>query len=519
MDHMCNTDLHWAEDDNARGTDTPPLDIGAFLDNPQWWPQGVKGCTEFTGAAEGNRRCKLRSATLELLHTLRSILSTSYFGTIKHKACPEDEHKEGNRSGPPAKKKISSTTVSSGGVYMKDVPPCFSVFTRFNCNVTLVGQQFLAAEMAVSVLCSGMASVQGNEILKVLKYAADKDEVYFRHIMLSPTTSALAQKEQREPQPLHLLGSNAPFSYGFLVAHLSAFPPQVRQLVLSETLPFGRILDVCGIKRFVETDWHLHIHLGDAFFSPQDEPGRGAVESSNITDSEGKFKEETVECRCTKAPHGSRCTYGRLMTVWCDGQPGARVVEILNPTVVLTTLLAAEAERKAGVVEKFRDHALVCPGNGSHSVSISPRNPWRTAEERFHFLAAHCLHSVFQCPIHRGVLPKPHITLEDLLRLTASYVWPLWAESTASGPSPQSLLMCRVPACGWWPPLYLAFMLCCPTWRIRSLINVLLDDPQNASRHPSNAMRTGDWGISHYFYDASGFLRGTECAALVCSAS
>ncbi|OEH75889.1 hypothetical protein cyc_08906 [Cyclospora cayetanensis] len=411
MDHMCNTDLHWAEDDNARGTDTPPLDIGAFLDNPQWWPQGVKGCTEFTGAAEGNRRCKLRSATLELLHTLRSILSTSYFGTIKHKACPEDEHKEGNRSGPPAKKKISSTTVSSGGVYMKDVPPCFSVFTRFNCNVTLVGQQFLAAEMAVSVLCSGMASVQGNEILKVLKYAADKDEVYFRHIMLSPTTSALAQKEQRikkygmaaktectektrcikddacineractgedngaltagyagEPQPLHLLGSNAPFSYGFLVAHLSAFPPQVRQLVLSETLPFGRILDVCGIKRFVETDWHLHIHLGDAFFSPQDEPGRGAVESSNITDSEGKFKEETVECRCTKAPHGSRCTYGRLMTVWCDGQPGARVVEILNPTVVLTTLLAAEAERKAGVVEKFRDHALVCPGNGSHS--------------------------------------------------------------------------------------------------------------------------------------------------------
>ncbi|CDJ48933.1 hypothetical protein, conserved [Eimeria brunetti] len=366
--------------------------LNRFLESPQWWPPSDS--ESLCESSETHTRCTARQAPQERIQQLRCILSEAVFETVGLKTEAEGTLKDhkGDISLP--------APLDNGGLYgvpkTKDVPPCFVPFVRFNCNVTLVAQKLFNAAMGVSILCSGTASIgecRESFELQMLKHAKPREHVYVRHVML--TAPEHTYKQQK-------VASAEPFSYGFLVARLDSLDPQVRDLVVSERMPFGAILDRCGVQRSVETDRQLHVHLRSSFFGVENKQNyfkspNGTLEAKG-NELQDLSLQTSGDCQCKLLPEGSCCTFGRLITVWCDGQPAARVVEILNERFVLRSLLAEEEQKQLGYFAKTAD--------GSSPMHF---------ESRFAFLLGRCLASVALCPVHCKLLPKPHVNTQSLL--------------------------------------------------------------------------------------------------------
>ncbi|CDJ66504.1 hypothetical protein, conserved [Eimeria necatrix] len=371
--------------------------LNGFLGNPRWWPEETE-CLSFSDSSDGlrkvHRKCAVRQVSRERVQALRDFLARAFFETVTTR-----ESKEGiagnGKEGPQLPQSADDTRLR----WLRDVPPCFAPFTRFNCNVTLVGQRLFGSQMGVSVLCSGTVTVEGSDTAHLLTHTKAGELVYARHVMLT-TTNCLSDKPAHQCQP---------FSYGFLVVNLSCLPPMIRDLVLSETLPFGGILDRCAVSRSVETDRQLHIHLDSHFFGSDDNVAQFRLECEETPlESSGPYVQQPLlKCQCNTLPPGTVCTFGRLTTVWTYGQAAARVVEILNERVVLPALFRAEAEQ-----ERHSGHAELssqCPENADGVMDAF--------QSRRAFLAGRCLQSVAHCPLHFRVLPKPHVTKSDLMHL------------------------------------------------------------------------------------------------------
>ncbi|CDI74465.1 hypothetical protein, conserved [Eimeria praecox] len=377
--------------------------LNRFLESPLWWPQNYAETS--CGPAEVRAQCSVREASRDRIQQLRLILSEASFETVGLEAGEESQLRAGKCgiSFEVAFDKESSDSL----LRIKDVPPCFAPFTRFNCNVTLVAQRLFNTAMSVSVLCSGTAVIEEcpESVIQILKHAKPGEGLYVRHVMLTAP-------ERKDEKPLP---SVEPFSYGLLLARLEALAPQVRDLVLSEMMPFGAILDRCGVRRSVETDRQLHVHMDSGFFKVSDklphprnpdDPFEVAAEKElQGKDLRRLSLQASGNCQCRILPEGSCCTFGRLITVWCDGQPAARVVEILNERRVLRSLLMAEEEQKQHPKEAAAEAA-----DSSAGVSF---------QSRLAFLIKRCLMSVALCPVHYKLLPKPHVNAESLLHLNS----------------------------------------------------------------------------------------------------
>ncbi|CDJ61158.1 hypothetical protein, conserved [Eimeria maxima] len=372
-----------------------PLNI--FLQNPKWWPP--KNARTPCGSPEVSTQCSAREASQDRIQQLQTILSEASFEAVGLEATAESTLRDGNRD-------FSFEAAFGNDDHLrlqrvKDVPPCFAPFTRFNCNVTLVAQKFFNSAMGATVLCSGTAAVQESCARQMLKHAKPGEVVYVRHVML---TAPKCTNQQ-------------PFSYGFLVARLGCLPQEVRSLVQSERMPFGAILDRYGIRRSVETDSQLHAHLNSNFFCVGDHLPNGEKHCYTSQKAEGKglqgenltrFRLKTSgDCQCKVLPEGSSCTFGRLTTVWCNGQPAARVVELLNERFVLLSLILAEKEHKQMVeAENTEVPHLAEATNSSIGASF---------QSRLAFLKGRCLMSVALCPVHYKLLPRPHVNQESLM--------------------------------------------------------------------------------------------------------
>ncbi|KAL8443658.1 hypothetical protein Emed_006676 [Eimeria media] len=357
--------------------DTPHEQLSIFLGNSLWWPPQLTSPSnrveEAATCAEG---CTPSKVDQQRLYCLRQLLTKARFEEVDACMHARDLH--------------GSADAQLGLV----VPPCFAVFTRFNCNVTLVAQRLFACKLNVQVLDSGQVEVQDDAILQVLKHATKGELIYRRHVMLS-------LKDQQEHNCMHFM--NESFSYGFLSTFLNALPDKARKLVLSETLPFGYILDHCGIRRAVEVDKQLHIHIDDGFFNEQSTSPRMNNDFTDRVTSREIIPNNVMsstslegECLCRMLREGERCTFGRLTTVFCDDKPAARVVEILNNKVVLCALSLAEREA-------MNLNSLACCLND------------KAVEERVALLTGRCMLSVAKCPVHSHLLPKPHVRESQLL--------------------------------------------------------------------------------------------------------
>ncbi|CDI76903.1 hypothetical protein, conserved [Eimeria acervulina] len=389
---------------------TAEASLNIFLESPQWWPRNKSETS--CGSAEVPAQCNAREASHDRLQQLRLFLSEASFETVGGKAIEENT---------PVEEKRETSCQASLCMdnrrrlsQIKDVPPCFAPFTRFNCNVTLVAQRLFNVAMGVSVLCSGTATIEESResfALQMWKDAKPGEVAYVRHVML---TAPECRYERQQ------LLSGDPFSYGFLVARLEYLSPQVRDLVLSERLPFGAILDRCGVRRSVETDRQLHVHLRSDFFDvnkklPLPKKHGGSLQDADGEALQGKdlrcrALQTCGECQCKILPKGSCCTFGRLTTVWCDGKPAARVVEILNERFVLRSLMKEKQQLLGKSGENAAPPAAEA-GTGSAGKAF---------QSRFAFLLGRCLMSVALCPAHCKLLPSPHVNARSLLRVKNS---------------------------------------------------------------------------------------------------
>ncbi|CDJ37572.1 hypothetical protein, conserved [Eimeria tenella] len=377
--------------------DATKASLNGFLGNPRWWPEETE-CLSFSDSSEGlrkvHRKCAARQVSRERVQALRDFLARASFETVT-----TTESKEGIASNGKEGSQLPQPADDTRMRWLRDVPPCFASFTRFNCNVTLVGQRLFGSQMGVSVLCSGTVTVKGSDTVHLLTHTKAGELVYARHVMLTPT-SCLSDKPAHQCQP---------FSYGFLVVNLSCLSPMIRDLVLAETLPFGGILDRCAVSRSVETDKQLHVHLDSRFFGLDDNMALFRLESEETPpESSGPYVQQPpLNCQCNTLPPGTVCTFGRLTTVWTYGRAAARVVEILNERVVLPALFRAEAEQ-----ERHNGHA-----EGPSQCSENADGGMDVFQSRRAFLAGRCLQSVARCPLHFRDLPKPHVTRSDLVHL------------------------------------------------------------------------------------------------------
>lgn len=382
------------------------VQLNDFLGDPLWWPQeddppSCEGtaipttgtCTMPTGDKAGGNRCQ----------KIRLLLAEAHFETVDlggWRRIFSDEIKDvpeqlASSAAWKAKPKMTKFV-------LERIPPCFALFTRFNCNVTLVAQKLFASKLAVSVLTSGIVTVKGEDIIRMLKYTKGGERVYKRHVML------LVNSNQSDS----VLCVQKPFSYGFLLAFLHALPPKACELVLSKSRPFGAILDECGVSRSVEVERQLHIHIRESFFSPTDvNPQVIGYDGIKASANEGHQHEQNNEayahpgnreCQCKILPKGMRCTFGRLTAVHCNGKPVARVLEILNEQMVLPALFEIEEKRQ---LESDKSKLPEFQSSGGK---------FNLFQQRTAFLAGRCLHSVALCPQHRAVLPKPHMMAREL---------------------------------------------------------------------------------------------------------
>lgn len=396
------------EEDVGTQTCESEVRLSNFLGAALWWPQeAVSPNAEDATAQEAETcaKCPARPAPRKGLKNLRTLLAGASFETVdahSQDKCPTRDYKdmpEHSESGEARATQYSK--LNMGRSPLEPVPPCFALFTRFNCNVTLVAQRLFASKVAATVLCSGSVVVEGDEIVRVLKHTKAGERVYKRHVMLNVTNGCSK----------HLPLLQEPFSYGFLVTRLQALPPKARDLVLSESMPFGGILDHCGISRTVDTDRQLHIHIGEELFSAntvhtQDEGSSYCTASLHngcqYEDNAENRQQDAGACQCKMVPKGTRCTFGRLTTIRCDGKPAARVVEILNDRLVLAALLEAEEVQRQG------------PGGTTAPISYPADGSTSTTQQRAAFLAGRCRLSVARCPVHRAHLPRPHVTQREL---------------------------------------------------------------------------------------------------------
>ncbi|KAL8275400.1 hypothetical protein Esti_000612 [Eimeria stiedai] len=373
--------------DGPAGLNVDDFDVqlSSFFANPLWWPPELASTgkdvepqpqSEETASAKG-RPFKVDQ---QRLYCLRQLLTKARFEAVDVFMHELDPGKRAN------------TAFAQQAL----VSPCFAVFTRFNCNLTLVAQRLFDSKLEVNVFDSGRVILEEDAVLHVLKHAAKSALIYRRHVMLSV-------KDQEHNRMSFV---KEPFSYGFLCTFLDALPKKARELVLSETLPFGFILDHCGIRREVEVDRQLHIHIGNEFFSKQSVDAHPESCFTDRVTSPQKphnavSSTHDKECLCRLTAEGERCTFGRLTTIRFDGKPAARVVEILNDRLVLFAL--SLAEREAMLRESHACGSAACGLNDE------------ATEKRVALLAGRCILSVAKCPIHRHLLPKPHVTESQLL--------------------------------------------------------------------------------------------------------
>ncbi|KAL8431036.1 hypothetical protein Efla_007620 [Eimeria flavescens] len=313
--------------------------LSDFFRNPLWWPQELTCLSSGSqaGCAKDGRLSSPRSPSTKTdaqqLLILKKLLTSGLYESVGFKT-----------------EKLNSTDSECAAASMQTaVPACFALFTRFNCNVTLVAQRLFASKLTVSVLFSG--SVVANEddgaVLRTLKNAKPGERVYRRHVMLhvAPET----------PDAWKLCSFHEPFSYGFLLTFCDALPQAARELVLLEALPFGAVLDHCGVSRAVEVDRQLHIHIGEAFFGMHSsgEPVGSSIHGVRVRGKAQHDQRQSLSlskgekekgCCCRALPDGVRCTFGRQTKIACEGKPAARVVEILNHKLVLSALYEKHQE-------------------------------------------------------------------------------------------------------------------------------------------------------------------------------
>lgn len=312
-------------------------------------------------------------------------------------------------------------------------PPCFAVFTRFNCNVTLVAQRFFGEPCSVEVLGSrrGIVEASALSILKFwMPWVSPMCQFYARHVVLHfrcmGEKSAVGKK-----------GSF--FSYGAVFMNISALPPQMRVHIIDEKLPFGVILDQLGLQRSVSVGMQLHIHLNDDFYlacsnstvCSTTRVASGPSEDACLnayTDREMRpaaFREDgpadgpfSGSCTCRLLTAKEHCTFGRVTTIYIEGQPSAFVLEIINAYSVLQHLLSVHPQNVSEKLDakkectRFSVHRNAGEQKNSceHDISgvnDSMRNECTTrmALERLRFLGMRCLCSVYRCPVHCGELP------------------------------------------------------------------------------------------------------------------
>lgn len=89
---------------------------------------------------------------------------------------------------------------------------------------------------------------------------------------------------------------------GIMLFNLTAVSDAVKQLILDQQLPLGRILIEHDVLRQITAESFLRVEAGDRLV--------------------GRFLLERP-----------RCAYGRLATIFCDERPAVDLLEIVNPVL------------------------------------------------------------------------------------------------------------------------------------------------------------------------------------------
>ncbi|CBZ52135.1 conserved hypothetical protein [Neospora caninum Liverpool] len=212
-------------------------------------------------------------------------------------------------------------------------------------------------------------------------------------------------------------------SYGLLLVRLEALPEEVRAAVLQASRPFGRLLEDHGVIREVLVDKKLHIHIRRSFFDIGDdaECQDGAIGEGGDREKPCVHPKAPAGCTCVSVlpPESERgrcneqisCTFGRWSLMLCNGKPAARVLEILNASLLLrAAALDHRHEKAAGNRESKAPAGSVEPDSAA-TGSASDAGPFLSEEEEavLEHLSRVCLCSAQECPIHKPWLDIPSL--------------------------------------------------------------------------------------------------------------
>ncbi|PFH32917.1 hypothetical protein BESB_015300 [Besnoitia besnoiti] len=218
------------------------------------------------------------------------------------------------------------------------------------------------------------------------------------------------------------------FSYGLLLVQLEALPEKVRAEVLRAATPFGRLLEDNGVCRRVCVEAKLHIHMSRSFFDVEPRGHVVEAEAKRQDANGGELVARSHEtprregCICVFVPPANNapgredqtCTFGRWSLMLCNNRPAARVLEILNASLLLR---AAVRARRLDKERETRAEPRTGADAGERGTPACSRNASRPhskislAEEEA--VLAHlnqvCLCSAQDCPVHREWLEIPSV--------------------------------------------------------------------------------------------------------------
>ncbi|EPR56579.1 hypothetical protein TGDOM2_244690 [Toxoplasma gondii GAB2-2007-GAL-DOM2] len=261
-----------------------------------------------------------------------------------------------------------------------------------------------------------------------------------------PESSRALQTVREEPESLPRTPSSRSdtggaigpaFSYGLLLVRLQALPEKVRAAVVEAGKPFGRLLEDHKVVREVMVEKKLHVHLRQSFFAnappalARERPAGSDGDSETRDSRDTPAPQPLPECTClpVTAAHGPSkdaltCTFGRWSVVLCNGKRAARVLEIVNSSLLLRA--AALAREKSGERTAAGRPTEREPGSptaaslpaplGESLQAVKQTGAERQAqalseeaEAALKHLSQVCLCSAQDCPVHKHLVDIPSV--------------------------------------------------------------------------------------------------------------